>query len=219
MSAEDFFKENVRLGTEKVTEADLPMPLLKLVQRTSDLELPNGSRPAFGKFYYTATKQEFETFLCYFLGFSKFEQVTFNTKGLSDDKKIYETVYKFTGVSGDLRLPFQFVCRGGNVNQAKNFLGTVVGSKKPMFALPVIMNAKIIQGQMGAFAVAVFKVQPVEMDMEKLAKLKAMTIKYVPDSTDPDEEVTKLVEEAREPAVAKPVTAEVVEEESDTIPF
>jgi hypothetical protein len=218
MSVEDFYKENARVGTENVTQEDLPMPMLKLVQRTSDLELANGGRPAFGKFYYTANKQEYDTFPCYFLGFSKFEQVTFNTKGLSDDKKIYETVYRFTGVSADLRLPYQLVCRGAALNQAKNFLGNVVASKKPMFALPVIMEPKIIQGQMGPFAVMIFRVQPVETDMEKLGRLKAMTAKYVPDAIDPDEEITKLSEEGT--AFEKPAkNANVEEEESSDVPF
>src|SRR5438045_130724 len=80
-----------------------------------------------GKFYYKASKQVYSEVSCAMLVFGKREMSDF-----SDKTKKVQT-YVFMGALEPGLEPFIMYLRGSGIGSAKQFLGDVVNSKKPMF--------------------------------------------------------------------------------------
>ncbi len=217
-TVEQWYKDNAKVGVERITQEDLPIPMLQLVQRTSNLMLANGTPAMFGKFYYTATKQQFDKFPCYILSAHTEERQKFS------DKTQYEKVYVFLGVSADLGMPFKMIFRSSNIGSAKNFLGLVFASKRPIFATKVVMEAKTVDGQKGTYAVVMLNDQGSEDRLEKLNTLKDLSEKYgspavgVPDDEAPEEPAVDSTSMFDAPAQVVE-EAPQAEENPDDIPF
>jgi hypothetical protein len=217
-TVEQWYKDNAKIGVERITQEDLPIPMLQLVQRTSNLMLANGTPATFGKFYYTATKQQFDKFPCYILSAHTEERQKFT------DKTQYEKVYVFLGVSADLGMPFKMIFRSSNIGSAKNFLGLVFASKRPIFATKVVMESKTVDGQKGTYVTIMLNDQGSEDRLEKLNTLKDLSEKYgspaigVPDEEVP-EEVTVNSTSMFDSAVPEAEAAPQADANPDDIPF
>jgi hypothetical protein len=211
VTTEQWYKDHAKTGVERITQEDLPMPMLQLVQRTSNLQLPDGSAPQFGKFYYTATKTQFETFPCYILGAHTEMRPTFK------DKEKMEKVYVFIGVDATFQMPFKMIFRSTQVPVAKNFLGSVFATKKPIFAVKVILTSKTIDGSKGVYAITVVTEKGVEDNMEKLTMLEKLSEKYAAPMT--GEIAEEIVEEVDAPVKLAAEVEGAEEVDSSDIPF
>jgi hypothetical protein len=210
-----WLKENAKVGLEEIAPADLPVPRLTLVQRTSQKAiLRDGNMAKPGTFYYSATKEATEKFACAFLNVKITTNRKYSAKRDSTNPEDFEKVWNFLGVREPDWKPFIFSCRGTSAAAARNFIGNVVASGYPMFSYKVKLESRYIESEKGNFYVIAFSDVGVRDEKDQLMTLKELADKYG---------VAKIVEGDEEEEEAKTApTATVVGSEDvnpDDIPF
>jgi len=199
--------ENARLGTEDITAADLPIPRLKLIQKTSDATLTDGTAPKMGTFFYSAMQDAMAQVECTLLSVKKARKIVFNSKNkptsqLTDED--YEDVFMFIGIRDLDEQPFLFDVRGSALSAAKNFLATVIASKKPLLHFKVKLESRYIESQKGNYYVVVFRNLGEQTDTAHDTAMMALTTKYSGVKAEEEEEITKIEDLTETQAPEKP---------------
>jgi len=134
------YKENADIGLED-TSMGAVWPILKLTQKGSENELADGQHSAIGKFYHTATKEQYTSVTCHIL--------YINQAYLPNFEKTQEKLnYIVAGVMTDDFTPFVLFIKGKSLQPFWNFQKDVreyVKNPKtpvPLFALTVQLTSE-----------------------------------------------------------------------------
>jgi len=195
---EKWLKENARLGMEDITAADLPIPQMILVQKADSKYMVNNVSVKPGLFYHTAKADAMDVVECKLLSVKKAKEVQYSARlkpaeTLKADD--YKDIFVFIGVRDVDEQPFLLKVRGASMNSARNFLATVLASKKPLLHFKVKLESKFIEGQMGPFYVLVFRTIGEETDSSKDVMFMNLATKYSGVTTETDEEEITKVED------------------------
>ena len=227
---EKWFRDTAKLGVETIETSDLPIPRLSLIQKTTDPKtLKDGTIAKVGKFYYTATREEADIFYCHLLVVRTYMATTYDTRGNSEADQIKEKVWEFFGVRATDLKPFILTCRGISAGGARNFVATVLASKKGMFTYNMALEAKNIESKMGNFYTIVFRDKGFMEDANKLMVLYELAEKYkdrmtsqgiTEEELDTEEVIKNEVKETQKEEVeTEPVVEESEEDVQGTVPF
>lgn len=167
-----YFTDNMRLGTEQLTPDDLATPTLTIIQPNNKLTDDDGRPYARGKFFYSGTKEIFDSVNVSFLVFSKADLPSFADKTVMQKNYIY-----FGAIMPGAKL-FKLYLRSTGIGQAKKFNSDVVALKKPMYTLDVTLSSSFVQGENGDYYKIEFKINGVRTNPEEILMLEDLTRQF-----------------------------------------
>lgn len=208
---EQWLRENAKVGVEHVSQADLPTPLVQVVQGGSkNAFLKDGTRAPVGTIYYDGKQEAYPKFPCVF--FSAKKDKVYATDGSGN---LVDAWVLVGATEGDWK-PFLFLCRSTHILHAGAFVGRVVTSGYPMFAKKVVLETKLISGDKGDFYIPVFRDDGIRDNKDELLMLRDLAKKYgdvnvVPEATI-DSDSQKVRDFDNTPGAA-------AQSKSDDVPF
>ena len=136
----DFLKDSVNAGTEEVNQSDLNTPTLRIIQKTSEIDLEDKKT---GWFYRKDTGTQHESVDVHLVYVTT--RITDNfAKTSQETQKIYYGFYKGT------KEPFKLYIRGWSMQGHREFQSEVALIKgryrMPMYSLTVRLTTKEVQG-------------------------------------------------------------------------
>lgn len=184
----DKFKEDSSLGLEDVRKDDLPIPTLRLVQKSSDeATLVDGSKADTGDFYFGSLSKSWKSPEVIFL---KAKKIQLHSKY----KNVDEDRWAMLGVMPDLDYaPFMLFTPVTSNKSAASFIASVIASKRPIFSFKVKLESREIDGDKGKYYIISFKnFTPID-DEGEYKMLKDITLSFqtqlmepLVDPVDPD---------------------------------
>jgi hypothetical protein len=135
----EIFQSNANVGTKQVSSEDLEVPSLRLIQKTSDLEIAGGEAVKLGYLYRSDSMIQRKEMLVNILCFKKVWADNFN-RTAEERKHIYYGAFEG---SSDI---FRMYLRGWSLTGSRKFLSEVKRMqnkfKLPMYALQVRLSSK-----------------------------------------------------------------------------
>lgn len=144
-----FYKENAAVGMSNMGTGSLP--ILKIIESNTKVELPDGTRPALGLFYYAETEQTFGPIEVHLLTCSRGYWAPSLDQNKQDQPKYNQIL---AGVMADTNRPFVFYLSGKRLSPfwdwSRQELGKVTRQLKvPMFALTVELGTESVKNAPG----------------------------------------------------------------------
>lgn len=157
------------IGMSKVDPLDIRPPVIRLVQKSSDVSSfwdTQGNVPKVGQYFHTGRLAIMDTFECYILIAGKSNYI--------DKRKPEEgekPQYKAIGAMGDDLSLFGLTFRSSALYGLSPLFSATIALKRPMFSIKLKFETKELEGEKGKWFVPVVRVQGGETDQEKLNTL------------------------------------------------
>lgn len=172
--AADLFKADALVGLEEVNKEDLPIPTLRLLQKSSDeVVLPDGSRAAPGQFFFPALNKAWNNPEVVFIKAKKVEMVSKYQNNQMVDR------WALLGVIPELdNTPFMLFTPVTSNMSAASFVQNVMVSKRPMFSFKVKLESRQIENKKGVFYIISFKNMHPISDLGEYEFLKTIATNF-----------------------------------------
>jgi len=124
------------------------IPYLRIHASNSMNELFDGTRPKEGQFYYSATKEAFDTVNCHILSISRGFRVKQTDKETGKEKLQYNQLIAGIIVAGERMLPFFMYANGLKLRPLWDFgkeMGNYTDAGYPMFSIVVEITTEEIK--------------------------------------------------------------------------
>jgi len=157
------YRDNASVGAENL-QGELPQLKIHAAGRSQKNELPDGTEPIDGYFYYRPTKEQFKELDCHILTISK----GYRADGFEGKKDVFNQVLAGVITNGGQMKPFIMYFTGIKLNNlwelGKEIAPFTRSSQLPipMFALRVKMTTEKVKHNYGSSWVPVMKVQKYE---------------------------------------------------------
>lgn len=172
---EAYFRDNLNVGMEQVSQEDVPMPTLALVQSNSKMKDEEGRPLIPGKFYYKGTGKVYDSVDCAFLVFTKKDAPSYA------NKDVLERVHIFMGAMLPEMEPFLYYFRGWGLSGttgSRFVIGRQKSMKVPMYALKLKLTSEAKSNDKGDFYIPVIKVMGVNENAEQVLVLEDLAKRF-----------------------------------------